>query len=613
MRAQSCAALLAVSVSAAAVERPVPSLNGNYRAEFQYPILFEGDTLWSGWGAYSSRASIPSPDPPSAINCTGSSGIENGEYVVRDAAGFAQISAATPPATVIRVCPGDYRGESPVDPQAQGTAWTAGNFYHVSCLLPDRTLTPYMQIANPSPSVSDGWATNHDPAVECLFPTALINDDPRYWLFQGITWHATTWSSNTRLIRVEHAQNIVFDRNWMDCNRITPNVGGSNVECIYHREGSGETVAWITIQNSVVGPCAPIWDADMPAVGRHEGSDHVYLVRSEVFNCQKGYFSGSNFAGGSGVGSGAEDTDFYRDSRLSLNDLGYSNSNWAATGLKGRNDANSITERVIDPTGAQSTLFDANGRFGCASQTQLSTKHGSSDPAQPLIFRANRVGGGRVGDSRCMDDGAGLGMAVSGQHYPQNSVIEANFIYDHASGMRWPSTNELNASFQNIIVRDNVIELSNLDTSPQVTDRFLMVFDTNCTSPCVEPVIRDFTWNHNSFVAPPNNGSIRAAPITISSRSNLTGTVACNVMHGSRGVASGPSDVTGFGNVEVDNADWSGITNLTGTETYTTAEAQNAPLCVWIKLITNPTQYCTSGPVAATDQSPYILTPAAGC
>lgn len=569
-----------------AVEQPQPDLNG-YTAGYQHPILYPGDTLDAGWTGPSAYT-IPAPADPSPT-CSGASGVESGEYWIRDAAGMAELEQGTLGYRIFWVCPGDYRSSvgSTLNLADSGVNVSDGNIVKVMCWSSDMTKNPVQRNPNWRNNANgDPSDPNHDFTEECVLPK-LNTEGQDYWFFHGITFGTASWTS-ANLTRIDDGtEGIVFDRTWFACYRTEPTLNGTYFPCVLfeYQRTPDLPQSDSRIQNSVVGPCSLIYDADMTGVGLEIRTERDYVVNTDIVDCGVGYITGGNDDDGTSEGNVLENSTLITTEHVRISAC--DTAAWYATGIKcssgstcgAGNDATSSSQRRVDRStgGAQESLFDINGDCACMQQS-MTIKKGSVNSVEPLRIINNRISGGRAQFARCGGDNGSRGYGIAVQEDPHNTLLQNNIWYDtrYIFSIASPGTG---TDYDNIILRQNILSgfsIDDTDTVPTVPAK-LIGYSPSFACPGCEVSFNSFA----EAIAP-----TYADESDIVAAGNSEQDYNCNTFRG--GATTDAASPPGQDNVAIDGASlWASLTN---TQTITEVQAADQNFTFWDNLQTAPTQ-----------------------
>lgn len=474
------------------VTRPKDMLNQGFAHPYQMPVLFEqyGEVVRAGW---TGPGAVTVPDP-TGVSCSGASGPGNGGYVVRDDAGLLELEG-TPSYSLFWICPGDYRNAAggELNITGSGTAWTDAGMIKAICLQPDLRKNPWQNAVQPDVP-NNPFGTNHDAALECLMPEFEI-DGGNYWFWQGLTLlNPDAWSTNNPL-RSTNATGHTFDRVWVDCSKFRGNVSSVGGGCARFNNPSNDVI----FQNGAMGPQSPYFNFEAIGWSISHQAKNMWFVNNRGWNMGHVILNGENHATGVGEGARIINNDLFNSASLSA--TGGIQQSWWDAGVRcaststyagcGNWQATTVTERIFDPLAAPFNTFfqfDGNHETSC-HQNIVALKHGSDNPANPLIFQYNRVWGSRQANVACGADNTSAPWQISTSFNSENSHILDNISFD-GGGFVWaPNTNFAGANHENIILRQNLVEFADVDFQKTTTNSLFVpwALDTyvDCTGDCV--------------------------------------------------------------------------------------------------------------------------------
>ena len=592
--------LIAVPLLAFGLERPQADLNG-YIADYQRPVLFAGDTLRAGWLGPSHYTF---PDPASSSpTCSGASGVDTGEYWIRDLAGLVQLESGSLGYSVYWICPGDYRSAAgqTLNLADSGSGPADGQVVKVLCYSSDFTKNPVQRNPNyrnnPNGNPSDPW---HDFTDECVLPK-INTAGHDYWFFSGVTVGHLNWSTS-KLIRIVHGSvGVIFDRTWAACYRGEPgSLTNTAFSCVLFERtlpaDNPQSDSWV--QNSVVGPCSMIFDADVIGVEFEKDSESNRLVNTTILDCGVHTQLGGNATDGQGTDFVVENVDMTVSDHMRIADASCNESAWFATGMKcaqshgclAQYTATNATERRIDIGigGAQRSLMDVNGACSCGQQI-MTVKQGSNSAASPAQVIQNRLWGILGQLTRCQGDGTTRGYATVLQEKPKNTIFQNNvyqgrYIFSIAS-----SSPPVASNYENLDIRQNLLVGKIGGDGPLASPRRAIGWSPthNCPS-CV--------FAFNSTAALSGYGAF-----TTHETANSGMRWDCNTFRD--GTTTDAQSPAGEDNVEIGTANiWSSLTNTLSTSTVAAADQDYT---FWTDLQAIPRQITVSD-VVPQPSSSYV-------
>jgi len=354
--------LLLPALSMAAL-KPAPDAN-NYINQYEKPLLFGADQCRGGYSCYT---------VPTACHRTITTGDGNWDKIYNNSGD-----------KVFCIQKGDHTSKGPINTNFAGTN---GNekwlIYEDGAGVEGLQVNPY----------------NQSPANRAAVEGLII--DQGYWIVNGLYVDGNDGYFDVYV----DANNVVVDNLAVDGQYMGADTDAAAVKV----EDNSENV---TVQNSTIFECKLLEGLDTNGVSFPPGSDNIYFVGNEIWDCSDNIIT-SNAPDTNVSGGVIENNDMYKTSALYID---CADTTWPYT-------------------------FTPTGNCVC-SENYIDLKQGGSSTSDPLTIMQNRFWGIRPGSQSSGGDCGATGEAQGDGLQFQNSssdyiLVKNNIMEDSQKGVRF--------------------------------------------------------------------------------------------------------------------------------------------------------------------------------